>query len=117
MGYYLLLFLGLVLIVVLIWPKGRNKIARTAVGICNTAVDRIVRKNANKKKILALLGERGELSNSDIRDELGVSGRTAVRYMNELEKGGKVEQIGDTGKYTHYKLSKILTRQSIGVLE
>jgi len=105
MGYYLLIFLGLVIIVVLIWPKGRSKVARTAVGIYQAAVDRTVRKNANKEKILALLGERGELSNSDIRDELGVSAATVTRYMDDLEKDGKVEQMGETGHAVHYRLN------------
>ncbi|MDP4010255.1 MAG: hypothetical protein Q8P37_00085 [Candidatus Spechtbacteria bacterium] len=57
MGYCLLIFLGLVLIVVLMWPKGRSGVARTASGIYNAVVDRTVRKNANKEKILALLGQ------------------------------------------------------------
>ena len=40
---------------------------------------------------------KGAISNSEIRKALGVSSRTAVRYLDELEKEGKVEQVGKIG--------------------
>ena len=64
-------------------------------------------KNRNLNKIVELLKEKGELANADIRDELGVSARTIVNYMDELESEGVVEQIGDTGRDAKYKLVDI----------
>ena len=54
--------------------------------------------------ILKLLQEKGELSNSDIRNALGISDRSVVRHMQELEDFGKVEQVGSTGRDRVYKL-------------
>jgi DNA-binding IclR family transcriptional regulator len=33
---------------------------------------------------------------------LGVSDATAERYLNQLEKEGKVKQLGRTGRYVCY---------------
>jgi len=54
--------------------------------------------------ILKLLQGKGELSNSDIRNALGISDRSVVRHMQELEDSGKVEQVGSTGRDRVYKL-------------
>jgi len=40
----------------------------------------------------------------EIQELLGVSGDTARKYLNELEKEGKIEQIGSSGKGVCYKL-------------
>ena len=63
-------------------------------------------KNQNKKKILSLFKSRTELSNSDIQDSLGFSDRSVVRYMDELEAEGKVEQVGDIGRGVIYRLKR-----------
>ncbi len=83
-----------------------RKMRENVVGICASALDQTVRKNANKEKALALIQERGEASNSDIREALGVSERTAVRYMDELEREGKAEQVGKTGRSVQYRLKR-----------
>ena len=74
------------------------------VGICAAALGQSVKKRENKEKILALLTEKGELSNSDIREALGVSPKTVVNYLDELEREGKVEQIGGVGQGVYYRL-------------
>lgn len=106
----ILIIIGIAIIVLLLSRKGQEKVLRPAqdkiVGICATALDQTVRKNANKEKALALIQERGEASNSDIREALGVSERTAVRYMDELEREGKVEQVGNTGRSVQYRLKR-----------
>jgi Fic family protein len=79
-----------------------RKTREPVVGICAAALDQTVRKNANKAKILELL-QTSELTNSDIRDALGVSRNTAVRYMDELEAEGRVEQVGTTGRSVLYR--------------
>ena len=67
-------------------------------GICAAATHRTLMKEANKAKVLELLTEQGEPSNSDLRHEIGVSRSTIVRYMNELEKESRVKQFGETGQ-------------------
>jgi len=81
------------------------------VGICKLAVETASQKETRKESVLALLHEHGELSNSEIRKMLGrlpagrqVSSRTAVRYLDELEKEGKVEQVGKIGHTVTYRL-------------
>lgn len=97
-----------------------QKARESAGGICAVVLGQSARKQGNKEKILAILRERarsspspqsnsgqagqGELSNSDIREALGVSAKTAVNYLDELEREGKVEQVGNTGQSVKYRL-------------
>lgn len=73
-------------------------------GICAAVLGQSAKKQDNKEKIIAMLREKGELSNSDIREALGVSPRTVVSYMDELEREGKVGQTDKTGKYSRYRI-------------
>ncbi len=74
------------------------------VGICKSAVETASQKEARKQKTLALIQERGELSNSEIREALGVSSRTTVRYLDELEAEEKIQQVGKIGRAVTYRL-------------
>ena len=76
------------------------------VGICKVAFGRSDKKRENKNKILELLKEKSEMSNSEIREALGVSPKTAVNYMDELEREEKIEQVGAIGQNVHYRLKK-----------
>jgi len=111
MGYILLFIIAVVLLIVIVVLLLPRRAQAKVVGICEAALGQSKKKKENKAKILELLAERGEASNSDIREYLGglpagrqVSDRTVVRYMNELEEEGRVEQIGETGHYTTYRL-------------
>lgn len=99
MNTWILVLIIIVLAWVLVSKKNRDQL----VGVCVSALDQTVRKNANKEKVLTLLAG-GALSNSTLRGELGVSDRTIVRYMDELEREGRVEQIGTTGHAVTYRL-------------
>lgn len=74
------------------------------VGICASAIETASQKQARKQKALAMFADKSELSNSEIRKALGVSSRTAVRYLDELEREGKVEQVGKIGHTVVYRL-------------
>lgn len=74
------------------------------VGICASAIETASQKEARKQKIIAMFQKKRELSNSEIREALGVSSRTAVRYLDELEAEGKVEQVGKIGHAVIYRL-------------
>ena len=84
-------FLGLIIGVVLVLIFRRGK-------------EIVEKKEENKKKIIELFEGRAGLSNSDIRESFGLSDRSVVRYMDELEKEGKVEQVGDIGRNVVYRL-------------
>ena len=73
-------------------------------GICMAPLDTTLRRQSNLAKTLELFSNRSELTNTQVRDALGVSSRTAVRYLDELERQGRVEQIGTTGHSVSYRL-------------
>lgn len=62
------------------------------------------KKRENKEKILTLFQTHESVINNDIEKLLGVSDATATRYLSELERDGKVEQVGTTGRGVDYKL-------------
>ena len=74
------------------------------IGICKSAVETASQKEARKQKALAMFVDKSELSNSEIRKALGVSSRTAVRYLDELEAEGKLKQVGKIGHAVTYRL-------------
>lgn len=96
----ILIIIGIAIVVILLSRKGRDKV----VGICAAALGQDAKKRENKENILALLAERKELSNSDVRETFGISDRSVIRYMDELEREGKVEQAGSTGRGVTYRL-------------
>ncbi|MCP6719961.1 MAG: winged helix-turn-helix domain-containing protein [Patescibacteria group bacterium] len=110
MNLLIFLFLFVALLFILFWlscseaKKHDTTTAKEFAGICNIALDRTVRKNKNKVRILELLKERPELTNSDIREVLGISRRSVARYMEELEKEGGVEQVGKIGRGVVYRI-------------
>lgn len=95
----ILTIFGVVIILLLLTRSGRESVG----GICAVVTGQAARKAAHKEKALVLL-QKGDASNEEIREALGVSDRTAVRYMDELEKEGKVEQAGVTGRGVMYRL-------------
>lgn len=72
-------------------------------GIMKAVLDRTLRKQSNLDETLSLFSERESITNSDARKALEVSSRTAVRYLDELERQGKIIQIGKTGQSVTYR--------------
>ena len=112
-----LVIIGIAIIVILLTRKGQTRLRtglrrgkETVAGICASALDQTVRKNANKEKALKFLQEKNEASNEEIREQLEaglgrpISRRTVVRYLDALEHEGKVEQVGDIGRGVIYRL-------------
>jgi predicted HTH transcriptional regulator len=60
-------------------------------------------KAAHKQAIISAFAEKGRLTNDELQSLLGVSSSTVVRYMDELEKEGKVRQVGPTGQNVYYE--------------
>ncbi len=59
-------------------------------------------KAENKQKILAFVQEHGKIQNNDVEKLAGVSNATAERYLDELEKEGKLTQHGTIGQGVFY---------------
>jgi Fic family protein len=73
-----------------------------------------LREETNGEKILKMLEEKdrasakatggqGRITNNDVEGLLGVSDATATRYLDELEKSGKIRQVGNTGRGVYYE--------------
>lgn len=63
----------------------------------------MLKKQENKEKILNLLNAQNKVTNDDVEKLLDVSNTTAERYLDQLEKQGKIKQIGKTGRHVYYK--------------
>lgn len=59
-------------------------------------------KTENKQKILAFVQEHKRIQNNDVEKLAGVSNATAERYLDELEKEGKLTQHGTIGQSVFY---------------
>lgn len=60
-------------------------------------------KAADLESILGIMETQSPLTNSHIEQLLGILESTATRYLDELEKEGKVKQVGVAGRYVHYE--------------
>ncbi|MBI4235473.1 DUF977 family protein [Candidatus Peregrinibacteria bacterium] len=73
-------------------------------GIAKLTEDQSNEKQKRKVKILELIREKGSVTNNDIEKVLGVSDASATNYLQEVEKEGKIEQIGEKGRFVSYRL-------------
>ena len=104
----LLVLLGVILIIQARFDANRYQTSTTAelTGICTMALDRTTHRKQNLDRIRQLLDQKETAANREIRDYLGVSSRTVVRYMNDLIEAGEVEQVGETGVDVVYRAQK-----------
>lgn len=63
-------------------------------------------KQVRKEKILEMIREKGSVTNNDIEAALNVSDASSTNYLQELEREGLVEQIGEHGRFVSYRLKK-----------
>lgn len=63
-----------------------------------------IKQERKEKILLALRNSKGnKIANNDVEKLVGVSDTTAERYLDELEKEGKIRQVGKTGKFVYYE--------------
>jgi len=60
------------------------------------------RKRKKLERILQALNTKGKITNDEVEKLLHVSDATATRYLSALEKEGKIQQVGRTGKAVEY---------------
>jgi ribosomal protein S25 len=61
------------------------------------------RKRAKLDKVMEAITKHGAITNDQVEKLLHVSDATATRYLAQLEKEGKVQQVGKTGKSVKYQ--------------
>ena len=89
--------LGLVIGVVVVWLVMRNRTNIKAIECSESE------KEKGKQQIMNLLQEKGKIVNDEVQQLLGVSNTTTYRYLEELEKEGKIVQVGKTGRSVYYE--------------
>lgn len=60
------------------------------------------RKRKKLDKIMEVLNTKPKVTNDEVEKLLHVSDATATRYLSQLEKEGKITQVGKTGKSVSY---------------
>ena len=61
-------------------------------------------KEEIKQKILDIIKEKGNIQTKEVAELFEVSRATAFRYLEELEKEGKIEQMGAFGREVKYRV-------------
>lgn len=61
-------------------------------------------KEVNMEKLRKALRGMKSITNDEVERLIGVSHATATRYLDDLEKEGLVEQIGEVGQGVVYRL-------------
>lgn len=70
-------------------------------GISGYVRERAEAKEQNKNKIMKMIEGKDKITNQEVEETLEVSDATATRYLDELEKEGKLVQKGES-KGTYY---------------
>ncbi|MBI2356137.1 MAG: HTH domain-containing protein [Candidatus Doudnabacteria bacterium] len=65
--------------------------------------EQVKRKEKNLQKIMRFMETHEQLTNDEVERMLNVSNNTAERYLDELEKQGRLRQIGRTGRSVIYR--------------
>lgn len=60
------------------------------------------RKRKKLEKIMGMFLKQASITNDEVEKLLHVSDATATRYLSQLEKEGKITQVGRTGKSVSY---------------
>ena len=94
MTYFVLIIVALAGIVLGMYIARRNGNGFIA--------EQSAKKAENKQKILAFMQTNGKIQNNDVEKLTGVSNATAERYLDELEKEGKLTQHGTIGQSVFY---------------
>ncbi|MEK9186523.1 MAG: helix-turn-helix domain-containing protein [Patescibacteria group bacterium] len=98
----LIFILGFITGALIVWlVLGVRKEKGSGIGIVEKQADE---KERSKEAILGLMESGNQpLTNSHIKMMLDIPESTATRYLEELEKEGKIRQVGRTGRSVYYE--------------
>ena len=65
---------------------------------------KIIDPETKENTILDFLKTNQKITNNDVEKLLKVSDSTATRYLDNLEKAGKIVQVGPEGRAVYYRL-------------
>lgn len=84
--------------------KGDEPPQKEKLGLLRKMAQAIIQLRVQKKllKVMELFAKHTEITNDDVEKLLHVSDATATRYLDELEKRGKIQQVGATGRSVKY---------------
>ena len=85
-----------------ILKREKEEEARIGQGLSGYNEKRNALKQEKKEKILSMFTSGKSISNNTVADALGISSVTAFRYLDELEKEGKLAQKGAIGSKVYY---------------
>lgn len=60
------------------------------------------RKEMNKERIMKLFENKERITNNDVESSLLIADSTVTNYIDELEREGKIKQIGTEGRGVYY---------------
>lgn len=60
-------------------------------------------KQEHLQKVMEMAAANNQITNDDVQFALGVSDKTAERYLQELVAQGKLTQVGETGRRVFYQ--------------
>ncbi|MCR4263404.1 MAG: DUF977 family protein [Candidatus Roizmanbacteria bacterium] len=95
MNYFVLIIVAVVGIALGMYIARRN----ANVGFI---AEQTAKKTENKQKIISFVQANGKIQNNDVEKLAEVSNATAERYLDELEKEGKLIQHGVIGPGVFY---------------
>ena len=85
-----------------LFGKGSGKSAGQPQGGVVYSTEDAEKKKENLGRIEEFIVGKDKFTNDDIQSYLGDSDTTVGRYLDELEKSGKIKQVGDTGSGVFY---------------
>lgn len=105
MNYIILIIIGIAGIIIGRYLAVRKMSPRVESSDCVQS-EQSKKKAENKEGVLRALSNsrEGRITNNEVERLLGVSNATAERYLDELEKEGKLIQHGEIGPNVFYTL-------------
>ena len=100
---YIILFITLVVGIIFGGIAGYFIGKRNKAETFTNDAERIKSENITKLKDYLSNQTDNEINNEDVRKLLNVSDTTACRYLDELERGNLIKQIGTDGPKVYYK--------------
>ena len=108
-NYIIYIFIGVTGVLLGIWfAKNRPAKSSNQTSFAREKASQAIKERTDerKQKIIELVEQKEKITNNDVEEMLGVSDATARNYLDDLEKEGKLRQIGTEGRGVYYVLNR-----------
>lgn len=103
--------IGVSIIACLIWQKIKKPVGEAPQGQEATNFNpkvEVKQENIAKLENFIARKQAGEkITNDEVQGYLNISDKTATRYLDDLERQGKIRQIGGAQKDTYYEKNSL----------